>query len=196
MLMADSTDSFRIFSDSAEYRKWCTRCVAFAKSYTYDTAQAECMAEEAMIILWKRISEGRKIESTAGFLFAATRNIALNYLRHKQADIRTREGINSDRDREIELRICSLRECDPDRLYRDDIQKIVRDTLDQLGDKTGTVFRMSRFEGMSNREIAEELGISEKAVEYHITKALKELRTNLRDYLPLLLFLNIFNAVA
>ena len=45
---------------------------------------------------------------------------------------------------------------------------------------------------MSNRQIAQELGISEKSVEYHVTKALKQLRTDLKDYLPLIyLFLGI-----
>ena len=38
---------------------------------------------------------------------------------------------------------------------------------------------------MTNREIAMELGISEKTVEYHISKALKVLRVALKDYLPL-----------
>jgi RNA polymerase sigma-70 factor (ECF subfamily) len=43
---------------------------------------------------------------------------------------------------------------------------------------------MSRFENLTNREIAEKLGLSIKSVEFHITKGLKVLRTNLKDYLP------------
>lgn len=38
-------DGFAVFSSSDEYRRCCQRCIIFAKSYTYDTAQAECMAE-------------------------------------------------------------------------------------------------------------------------------------------------------
>ena len=45
---------------------------------------------------------------------------------------------------------------------------------------------MSRFEGKTNREISEMLGITEKAVEYHMTKALKALRAALKDYLPVI----------
>ncbi len=73
-------NEFAVFSSSDEYRRCCKQCVAFAKSYTYDTAQAECMAEEAMVILWKRCREGERIERLMPFLFTTVRNLALNYL--------------------------------------------------------------------------------------------------------------------
>lgn len=188
-------DEFTVFSSSDEYRRCCRQCVMFAKSYTYDTAQAECMAEEAMVILWKRMQKGERIERLMPFLFTTVRNLALNYLKHKQVDIRAREGMGSDHDREIQLRLCSLNECDPSELYQADIREIIDDTLSQLGERTETIFRLSRFEGMINREIAAELGISEKTVEYHISKALKELRVSLGDYLPMLLFFNLYHLV-
>ena len=50
---------------------------------------------------------------------------------------------------------------------------------------------MSRFEQKSGKEIAEELGITVKGVDYHIAKALKVLRVSLKDYLPLAYFLFI-----
>lgn len=188
-------DEFAVFSSSDEYRRCCRQCVMFAKSYTYDTAQAECMAEEAMVILWKRTQKGERIERLMPFLFTTVRNLAFNYLKHKQADIRAREGMGSDHDREIQLRLCSLNECDPSKLYQADIREIIDDTLKHLGERTETIFRLSRFEGITNREIAAELGISEKTVEYHISKALKELRVSLGDYLPMLLFFNLYHLV-
>lgn len=188
-------DEFAVFSSSDEYRRCCRQCIIFAKSYTYDTAQAECMAEEAMVILWKRMQKGERIERLMPFLFTTVRNLALNYLKHKQADIRAREGMGSDRDREIQLRLCSLNECNPSKLYQADIQEIIDDTLKHLGERTETIFRLSRFEGITNREIAAELGISEKTVEYHMSKALKELRVSLEDYLPMLLFFNLYHLV-
>lgn len=194
-MAAAKTDNFAIFTSSDEYKRYYRQCIVFAKSYTYDIAQAECMAEEAMVILWKRMQDGERIEKLMPFLFATVRNLALNYLKHRQAEIRAREGIGSDHDREIQLRLSSLNECDPSRLYQADIREIIDDTLKQLGKRTETIFRLSRFEGMTNKEIAAEMGISEKTVEYHISKTLKELRVSLGDYIPMLLFFNLYHLV-
>lgn len=55
--------------------------------------------------------------------------------------------------------------------------------LQQLPQKTRDVFKMSRMEHLSVKEIAQHLNISEKAVEYHITSSLKALRINLKDFM-------------
>ena len=60
-------------------------------------------------------------------------------------------------------------------------------TLNQLPKQTQKVFIMSRFENKSGKEIAQILGISVKGVDYHMNKALKELRIALKDYLPVLI---------
>jgi len=49
------------------------------------------------------------------------------------------------------------------------------------------VFEMSRFEELKNCEIADKLGVKLKTVEAHLTKALKILRNNLKEYLPVIL---------
>jgi RNA polymerase sigma-70 factor (ECF subfamily) len=51
------------------------------------------------------------------------------------------------------------------------------------------IFKLSRFENKRNKEIAEELKISVKAVEKQVTKALATIRKEMKDYLPLLMFL-------
>ena len=82
----------------------------------------------------------------------------------------------------------SLEACDPSTIYTDDINHIINETLNSLPEQTQRIFRMSRYEQMSVKEIAEKMGVSSKTVEYHITKALKELRISLKDYLPMALF--------
>jgi DNA-directed RNA polymerase specialized sigma24 family protein len=65
--------------------------------------------------------------------------------------------------------------------------------MDLLPEKSQTVFRLSRLEHQSVEEIAARLDVTPKAVEYHLTKSLKLLRTYLREFLvavlPLLYFL-------
>lgn len=62
-------------------------------------------------------------------------------------------------------------------------------TIHYMPEQTRRIFEMSRFENKTVKEIAEETNITAKGVEYHITKALKVLRINLKDYLPLFYFL-------
>lgn len=52
-----------------------------------------------------------------------------------------------------------------------------------MPEQSRNIFILSRYQNTPNRMIAEKLGISIKSVEFHITKALKILRTELKDYL-------------
>jgi RNA polymerase sigma-70 factor (family 1) len=64
-----------------------------------------------------------------------------------------------------------------------DLTRAVERAMAQLPAKTREVFQLRRLHDHSVREIAERLGISEKAVEYHVTQSLKVMRHELRDYL-------------
>jgi RNA polymerase sigma-70 factor (ECF subfamily) len=55
--------------------------------------------------------------------------------------------------------------------------------LESLPEKTQTVFALSRYEEKTIAQIAKQLNFSEKGVEYHLTKALKHLRTHLQHFL-------------
>jgi RNA polymerase sigma factor (sigma-70 family) len=61
-----------------------------------------------------------------------------------------------------------------------------------LPKKTAQVFRMSRIEHRSVKDISEQLNISEKAVEYHITQSLKSIRFYLKEYIFLFIAFIIF----
>ncbi len=63
-----------------------------------------------------------------------------------------------------------------------DLQKAVDEAMQALPEKTVEVFKMSRFENKSVRDIAQSLNLSEKAVEYHITKSMKVVKEHLRFY--------------
>ncbi|MGV3559533.1 RNA polymerase sigma factor [Larkinella arboricola] len=63
-----------------------------------------------------------------------------------------------------------------------DLARLVDDALKNLPEKTSEVFRLSRFENQSVRDIAQKLNLSEKGVEYHITQSLKVLKHHLKIY--------------
>ena len=63
-----------------------------------------------------------------------------------------------------------------------DLNRAIDEALRQLPEKSALVFRMSRLENRSHEDIASVLQLSTKAVEYHLTKSLKHLKSQLRPY--------------
>ncbi|BDD07619.1 DNA-directed RNA polymerase sigma-70 factor [Fulvitalea axinellae] len=72
-----------------------------------------------------------------------------------------------------------------------ELESRVRSAVERLPAQCRRVFEKSRYAGMSNADIAEDLGISVKTVEVHMSKALKRLRSDLGDFLILCLFYGI-----
>ncbi len=73
-------------------------------------------------------------------------------------------------------------------LYNEtELRQALDNAISKLSDRCREVFVLSRFENLKNKEIAEKLGITEKTVENQINKALRVLRTELKDFLPLFL---------
>ena len=87
-----------------DFNRYYQRCVLFAKSYTYDSAQAECMAAEAMAVLWEKMAAGEQVEFVLPFLFSVIRNKALHYLRRESLKYQIHGSIGSDASREIQFR--------------------------------------------------------------------------------------------
>ncbi|MDX1938898.1 MAG: sigma-70 family RNA polymerase sigma factor [Saprospiraceae bacterium] len=58
----------------------------------------------------------------------------------------------------------------------------IEEALNRLPEKSAEVFRRSRYENQPIKEIAKQLNLSEKAVEYHLTKSLKYLKNTLKPY--------------
>ena len=67
-----------------------------------------------------------------------------------------------------------------------ELEQKIRNAIDDLPMERRKIFILSRYDGLSYAEIAEELGISIKTVENQMGKALKTLREDLSEYLPLL----------
>jgi RNA polymerase sigma-70 factor (family 1) len=65
----------------------------------------------------------------------------------------------------------------------DDLDNALQNAVNSLPEKSRQVFRLSRVEGRTNAEIANMLAVSEKAIEYHLTKTLKDLKVRLKDYI-------------
>ena len=166
-------DNFNII-----YERNYQRSFMFAKSYVHDDMIAEDIVSDSLVKYWRLIST-QKGEATK----------ALDYLRHKAVHDAAIENLEEIKKRELSIRISTLEACDPEEIFREEIRTILQRTLQSLPEQTRRIFEMSRFENKTVKEIAIETNLTVKGVEYHITKTLKVLRINLKDYLPLFYFL-------
>lgn len=174
------------------YTKYYRKSFLFAKSYIHDECVAEDIASEVLIKLWET-GRDKNIDYFEALLLTSLKNKSLDYLKHEAIKTEAIHSLSDLSQRELDIRISTLEACNPEDIFSAEVQQIITRTLNSLPEQTRYIFEMSRFENKTNKEIAEELGVTTKAVEYHITKALKPLRANLKDYLPFcLVFLKHF----
>ena len=169
------------------YTSYYKKSFFFAKSYVHDDLAAEDIASDSLIKLWEKLKT-EKIDYIEPLLLTILKNKALDYLKHEEVKRTAFESMADWQQQELSIRISTLESCDPNEIFSDEVESIIRETLKSLSDQTRQAFLLSRFENKSNKEIAEQMGISVKGVEYHISKALKALRITLKDYLPLFYF--------
>jgi len=173
------------------YREYYKKSFLFVKSYVNDSVTAEDIVSDSFINLWSVIKK-EEVRNPVAMLLSILKNESLNHLKHLKVKQAAIESISSVITRDLDYRILSLQACDPEGIYSSEITEIVKKTLHLLPEQTRHIFEMSRYETKSVKEIAKELSISPKTVEYHITKSLKVLRIALSDYLSLFYFLFFF----
>lgn len=169
---------------TAYYRK----AFLFTLSYVHNDQVAEDIVSEAIIHLWE-LSKEKEIDSIEAILITYIRSKSLNYLKHLQAQENVFQTLINKGQRELEIRISTLEACDPREILSEELRAKVGALLANMPEKTRLAFLRDRLDGKSHKDIAEEMGISVKGVEYHINRAVKILRDNLKEYAPFLIFL-------
>lgn len=176
----------KLFSDFFQNNQ--QQFYSFAYSYVRNKVDAEDILMESIASLWENRNQWKEDSNIRALLLTIIKNKAFNYLARYQTRLRAEEEITSHRQRELELRISTLESCDPNYIFNSEISGIVKDSLSLLPEQSRRIFILSRFKHLSNKDIADQLDISIKTVESHITKAIKVLRINLKDYLYTLFF--------
>ena len=169
------------------YTTYYRRAFLFTLSYVHNDLVAEDIVSEAIIYLWE-LSKKQEIPSIEAVLITYIRSKSLNYLKHLQVQENVYQNLTDKGQRELEIRISTLEACDPKEVMSEELRSKVKTLLAGMPEKTRIAFISDRLDGKSDKEIAEELGISVKGVEYHISKAVKLLRDNLKEYAPFLIF--------
>ena len=173
------------------YKSSFNKVCNFACFYVRNKQASEDITMDAFL----QLLETMKVESVdnpMALLITIVKHKSLDYLK---TQVRREDTIIQWKQRELAIRISNLEGCNPSYIFSQEIKSIVMKTLNQLPEQTKKVFIMNRFENKSGKEIAQTLGISVKGVDYHMNKALKELRAALKDYLPILTWLCFMNPI-
>ncbi len=175
-------DKFKL---SELYDSFFQKSYLFVKSYVQSNQAAEDIASDSIIKLYESLKD-KEVENIKAFLVTILKNNSLDYLRREAIRDKAHQVVLNNQTHELNFRISTLEGCDPSLLFSKEIQDIIDNSLISLSAQSRRVFEMSRYEHMSNKDIANQLNLSVKSIEYHITKVLTLLRFNLKDYLPLL----------
>ena len=149
---------------------------------------AENIVQDTFFTLWNKRKELKDNTNLGAYLFTVAKNNCLYRLRDQRCRQKLFSASSVD-DTELTLNREVLESLDSSGFVFEEIERIIEKTLDELPPQCRKVFTLSRFEEKKNREIAEELDISVKVVEKHITKGLKIFKVALKDYLPLVAYL-------
>lgn len=154
----------------------------FAYTYLRDEAAAEDIVMESFIYYWESRGSLENQENVPAYLLKVVKNKCLNYLRAQNIREKAEKIINEHNIRVLQAQISTLEACEPQSIFSEEAKLLVKKALESMKPQTHEIFIRSREMDQTYKEIAEEMNISVKVVEYHISKALQILRLYLKDY--------------
>lgn len=155
---------------SSIYKLYWEKVYNFSRLYLVSSEDVAEIVQEVFIKLWETRHLVDEKQPFEGFLFIITRNQIFNY---------SRKQLNYSFLKMTVLQSIEQSYEDEDQLEISDLKKHLSILISQLSERQQQIFRMSREQHLTYKQIAEQLSISEKTVEYHMTAALKYLRKNL-----------------
>lgn len=168
------------------------RMVAVANSYVRDRIVAEDIVADSFTNFWHL--RGKIVIDTVpeAYILRSVKNRCINHLRDRANKMRIHRQIHNDSYMAIMAELGVLGKDETGLIFRSDIADIFSRLLSEIPESTRNIFLASRFGDLTYNEIAEKYGISPRKVKREIQYVLEIMRASLKDYLPLLLFLEGF----
>jgi len=139
----------------------------------YNREAAEDIVQEVFLKLWEIRNKLQISTSIQSYLTRAVINGSLNYLK------KSKRIVNLD---SVLQNAVDIANNDTEDISYDEINRKLNQVVETLPPNCKLVFTLSRFDGMSNQEIADHMGITKKTVENQLNKALSRLREQLKPY--------------
>lgn len=163
------------------FRRYYIRLCSFANKFLADSTESEEIVQEVFLSIWKRRDELKLDDKIRPYLFKSVQNLCFNFLEHQKV-------VNSYYS---VIELVYRNQANDFNTYESvlyaEFQQRVDQSINSLPEQCRLIFNLSRQEGLKYAEIAGQLGISVKTVETQMTRALSRLKTELRDYLVILM---------
>lgn len=151
-------------------------------NYLHDEKVAEEIVQDTFMKLWEIRGALNEHFNVKSFLYTVAKNNSLNYLRNQKVSMKHLENMKY---LEMQFNYEALERLG-NYIRFEELRNKIEESIANLPPEIIETFRMSRFEELSYRDIANRQDISVKTVEARISKALRILRVELKDYLPLI----------
>ena len=158
------------------FRKYYAALSGYAFGILKNEEKSEGVAQEVFIKIWEKRKELQFSTSVKAYLYRAVFNRSLNEIKKQKVRTDYRESADE-------------KVVDESTVTNFELKYKIQEALEQLPEKCAEIFRMAKMEGMKYGEIADELGISIKTVENQMGKALKLMRTYLKEFVTIWLAL-------
>lgn len=146
--------------------------VKFAVRIIYKPEVAEEIVQDIFERLWLRRQEVEISHTISSYLYTSVRYRCINFLKSKIKNVVLEDDIS---------KLDNKDENTPyDDLIFNNLTEALKASIETLPEQCQVIFKLSRNAGLSNSEIAEQLGISPKTVENQVTIALKKIREYLQ----------------
>jgi len=158
----------------AMFRSYYPRLCQFAYRSINCPEVAEDLVQSVFLNIWKNRKEWNPRCKPLIYLYKATKNRVINYLKHKNV-----ENISDYAD----VYSIQAERYSPEDIFREkECLNAIRELVDLLPERCRLIFLMKKEDGLTYNEISDILGISVKTVETQMVKALRFLRENLTEY--------------
>ena len=156
---------------------------AYSRRYVGRKDIAEDIVSETFFKIWENRKKLEITGSVKSYLFQAVANNSLHHLRKLKREEKLDDYFSGTESENIGFKEVAENITENSLLIKE-LHSRIEEAVNLLPPQQQTAFRLKRFEGKKNKEIADEMGLAVKTVEMHLSKAVISLRKNLQDYLP------------
>ncbi len=146
----------------------------FSYSFFKDQDTAENLVQEVFVKLWVKRENLTNIGNLLSYLMGMVRNQSIDFLRKEKTNSKIYNKLRPEKSENTT----------EEQILKNEFEERLLKSIMNLPERCRIAIEMSRFDGFSNKEIAQEMEISVKGVEALIGRSLKLLRSELQEFLP------------